>query len=264
MGFTAKAPRAKIAYKFPAQQVETRVLDIIVNVGRTGAVTPAAVLEPTRVAGSTVSRATLHNEDNIREKDIRIGDRVIIQKAGDVIPEVVRSLPEKRDGNERVFQMPEHCTECGAAVYREPGEAVARCIGGTCPAQLREGIIHFVSKEAMDIQGLGEAIVAQLIAAGVIHDVADLFRLQYQDLVSLERFGSKSAQNLIAAITAAKGNDLSRLLFGLGIRHVGAGAARELARVYGEIGRLQQACFEELTAISDYRSEDCCQSGQVF
>ena len=187
------------------------------------------------MAGSTVSRATLHNEDNIREKDIGIGDRVIIRKAGDVIPEVVRWLPERRDGTERVFQMPESLSRVWFAVYREPGEVVARCIGGTSPAQLREGIIHFVSKEAMDIQGLGEAIVAQLIAAGVIHDVADLFHLQYQDLVSLERFGSKSAQNLIAAITAAKGNDLSRLLFGLGIRHVGAGAAHELA---GYMGRL--------------------------
>lgn len=250
LGFTAKAPRSKIAYKFPAQQAETKVLDIIVNVGRTGAVTPTAVLEPVKVAGSTVSRATLHNEDNIRDKDIRIGDRVIIQKAGDVIPEVVRSLPEKRTGAEREFSMPLKCPECGAEVYREPGEAVARCIGAACPAQLREGIIHFVSREAMDIQGLGEAIIIQLIAAGLIHDVADLYKLEYEDLVKLERFGAKSATNLIEAIAESKSNNLSRLLFGLGIRHVGAGVARELASRYGDLDRLMEATYENLTAVA--------------
>lgn len=250
LGFTAKAPRSKIAYKFPAQQAETKVLDIIVNVGRTGAVTPTAVLEPVKVAGSTVSRATLHNEDNIRDKDIRIGDRVIIQKAGDVIPEVVRSLPEKRTGAEREFSMPLKCPECGAEVYREPGEAVARCIGAACPAQLREGIIHFVSREAMDIQGLGEAIIIQLIAAGLIHDVADLYKLEYEDLVKLERFGAKSATNLIEAIAESKSNNLSRLLFGLGIRHVGAGVARELASRYGDLDRLTEATYENLTAVA--------------
>jgi DNA ligase (NAD+) len=249
LGFTAKAPRSKIAYKFPAQQVETKVSDIIVNVGRTGAVTPTAVLEPVKVAGSTISRATLHNEDNIREKDIRIGDQVIIQKAGDVIPEVVRSLPEKRNGTERIFSMPEKCPECGAEVYREPGEAVARCIGATCPAQLREGIIHFVSREAMDIQGLGEAIIIQLIEAGLIHDVADLYKLGYDGLVKLERFGAKSANNLLKAIVESKSNNLSRLLFGLGIRHVGAGAARELATYFGSLANLMEASYEELTAI---------------
>ena len=250
LGFTAKAPRSKIAYKFPAQQVETKVLDIIVNVGRTGAVTPTAVLEPVKVAGSTISRATLHNEDNIRQKDIRIGDQVIIQKAGDVIPEVVRSLPEKRTGGERIFLMPEKCPDCGAEVYREPGEAVARCIGATCPAQLREGIIHFVSRDAMDIQGLGEAIVIQFIEAGLLHDVADLYQLKYEDLVKLERFGAKSASNLLTAIAQSKENELSRLLFGLGIRHVGAGAARELAGKYETLENLINASYEELTAIA--------------
>lgn len=249
LGFTAKAPRSKIAFKFPAQQVETTVVDIIVNVGRTGAVTPLAILEPIKVAGSTVSRATLHNEDNIREKDIRIGDRVIIQKAGDVIPEVVRSISEKRTGTEKVFEMPEVCPECGSEVYREPEEVVARCIGASCPAQLREGITHFVSREAMDIEGLGEAIVLQLIAAGIIHDVADLYRLKYEDLVGLERFGTKSANNLIQAIQESKGNDLSSLLFGLGIRHVGAGVARELAQRYGSLEQLMATTNEELTAI---------------
>jgi DNA ligase (NAD+) len=249
LGSTAKAPRAKIAFKFPAQQVETQVLDIELNVGRTGAVTPTAVLQPVRVAGSTISRATLHNEDNIREKDLRIGDWVIIQKAGDVIPEVVRVLPEKRDGSERVFAMPQICPECGSEVYREPGEAVARCIGASCPAQLREGIIHFVAREAMDIDGLGEAIVVQLIDAGLVADVADLFRLKETDLVGLERFGPKSAANLVQAVANAKNNNLSRLLFGLGIRQVGAGAARELAMRYGSLERLMAADYEELTAI---------------
>ena len=249
LGFTAKAPRAKIAFKFPAEQVETQVIDIAVNVGRTGAVTPLALLEPVRVAGSTVSRATLHNEDNVRDKDIRIGDRVIIQKAGDVIPEVVRSLPEKRVGGERIFEMPKLCPECGSEVYREPGEAVARCIGATCPAQLREGIIHFASRNAMDIQGLGEAIVIQLIAAGLVKDVGDLYRLRFEDLVALERFGAKSAQNLLAAIEVSKQNNLSRLIFALGIRHVGEGAARELANHFGSLAALEGAGEEELTAI---------------
>jgi DNA ligase (NAD+) len=249
LGFTAKAPRSKIAYKFPAEQVKTKVLNIEVNVGRTGAVTPTAILEPVKVAGSTVSRATLHNEDNIREKDIRIGDRVIIQKAGDVIPEVVRSLPEERTGGEMIFELPKQCPECGSEIYREPGEAVARCIGSTCPAQLREGIIHFVSRDAMNIEGLGESIVIQLIESGLIHDVADLYRLRYEDLIKLERFGAKSATNLLKSIEQSKGNNLSRLLFGLGIRHVGAGAARELATSFGSLDKLMETTYEELTDI---------------
>lgn len=250
LGFTAKAPRSKIAFKFPAQQVKTRVMDIIINVGRTGAVTPTAVLEPVRVAGSTVSRATLHNEDNIREKDIRIGDWVIIQKAGDVIPEVVRSLPEERTGEEKIYSLPDKCPECGSAIYREPGEAVARCIGATCSAQLREGIIHFVSRDAMNIEGLGEAIVVQLIESGLIHDVADLYRLEFEDLIKLERFGAKSVTNLLKAIEHSKTNSLGRLLFALGIRHVGAGAARELAEKFGAIEELMDATYDCLTDIS--------------
>lgn len=249
LGFTAKAPRAKVAYKFPAEQVETKVKGIEVNVGRTGAITPVAILEPVKVAGSTVSRATLHNEDNVRSKDIRIGDWVVIQKAGDVIPEVVRSLPEKRNGSEQIFEMPKVCPECNSAIFREPGEAVARCIGATCPAQLREGIIHFVSRDAMNIEGLGEAIVIQLIETGLIHDVADLYRLRFEDLAGLERFGTKSATNLLKAIEQSKTNNLGRLLFALGIRHVGAGAARELAERFGSIQKLMDATFEDLTAI---------------
>ena len=249
LGNTAKAPRSKIAFKFPAQQVETKVLGIEVNVGRTGAVTPLAILEPVRVTGSTVSRATLHNEDNIRDKDIRIGDWVIIQKAGDVIPEIVRPLIERRTGQETIFQMPSKCPDCDSAIVREPGEAVARCIGATCPAQLREGIIHFVSRNAMDIQGLGEAIVIQLIEAGLVKDVADLYRLNDEDLIKLERFGAKSADNLLTAINESRQQDLSRLIFGLGIRHVGEGVARELAANFLSLDQLMIAEFDELQAI---------------
>jgi len=225
------------------------VLGIEVNVGRTGAVTPLAILEPVRVTGSTVSRATLHNEDNIRDKDIRIGDWVIIQKAGDVIPEIVRPLIERRTGQETIFQMPSKCPDCDSAIVREPGEAVARCIGATCPAQLREGIIHFVSRNAMDIQGLGEAIVIQLIEAGLVKDVADLYRLNDEDLIKLERFGAKSADNLLTAINESRQQDLSRLIFGLGIRHVGEGVARELAANFLSLDQLMIAEFDELQAI---------------
>lgn len=249
LGNTAKAPRAKIAFKFPAQQVETKITDIEIGVGRTGVLTPVAVLDPVNVAGSTISRATLHNEDNIYAKDIRIGDTVIIQKAGDVIPEVVRSLPEKRDGNEQIFKMPEKCPECGSQVYREPGEAAMRCLGSTCPAQLREGIIHFVSRDAMNIDGLGEAVVIQLIDAGLVHDVSDLYRLEAAKLLNLERFAEKSAANLVQAIEASKSNQLSRLMFALGIRHVGAGAARDLTRYYRSLDEIMNLTLEELTAI---------------
>lgn len=249
LGFTAKAPRSKVAYKFPAEQVETKVKAIEVNVGRTGAVTPLAILEPVKVAGSVVGRATLHNEDNVHNKDIRVGDWVVIQKAGDIIPEVVRSLSEKRDGSEQIFEMPKVCPECNSAIYREPGEAAARCIGATCPAQLRRGIIHFVSRDAMNIEGLGEAIVIQLIESGLIRDVADLYQLRFEDLVGLERFGTKSATNLLTAIGDSKTNNLGRLLFALGIRHVGVGAARELAERFGSILKLMDATFEDLTVI---------------
>lgn len=249
LGFTARAPRANIAFKFPAQQVETKLVAVELGVGRTGVLTPTAILEPVPVAGSTVSRATLHNEDNIRDKDIRIGDWVVIQKAGDVIPEVVRSLPEKREGKEQVFTMPTHCPECGSQVYREPGEAAVRCLDATCPAQLREGIIHFVSRDAMDVEGLGEAVVIQLIAVGLVSDVSDLYALQLEDLLGLERFAMKSATNLLKALEVSKGNPLSRLLFGLGIRHVGAGAARELTVRYHTIEQLMAAKEEELTEI---------------
>jgi DNA ligase (NAD+) len=252
LGATAKAPRWAVAYKFPAEQATTRVEGIILRVGRTGVLTPTAVLTPVRLAGTTVSRATLHNEDYIRQKDIRIGDTVVIQKAGDIIPEVVEVLPEHRTGAEEVFTMPEKCPACGAAVVRPPGEAAHRCTGGlACPAQVLEGIIHFASRGAMDIQGLGPAIISQLLEAGLVRDAADLYYLKKEDLLKLERFGEQSASNLIAAIAAAKDRPLERLLFGLGIRHVGERAARTLASHFGSLEKLIAASEEELTSLPD-------------
>lgn len=250
-GFTAKAPRAKIAYKFPAEEVETHVRDIIVNVGRTGALTPLALLEPVRVAGSTVSRATLHNEDYIREKGIRIGDPVLIRKAGDIIPEVVRVITERRTGEEREFVMPESCPVCGSSVYREPGEAVIRCQGSSCPAQLRELLLHFASREAMNIEGLGPAIINLLMEEGLVRDPADLYRLTEADLIGLERFGEKSARNLLAALERSKATPLPRLLYALGIRHVGAEVARKLAEYFRSLDRILAATLEELMAVPE-------------
>ena len=246
LGATARAPRAKIAYKFPAEEQITRVLEISVNVGRTGAVTPLALLEPVEVAGSTVSRATLHNEDYVRDKDIRVGDMVAIRKAGDVIPEVVRVLPEGRSGGEIVFAMPDRCPECGADVIRLEGESVSRCVGSACPAQLREGIIHFASRGAMDIDGLGPQIVSSLIEAGMIHDVADLYLLTRDNLIGLARFAQKSADNLHQAIQATKDNPLYRLLFALGIRHIGENVARILVESYPSLDALARAGQDEL------------------
>lgn len=251
LGFTSKSPRWAIAYKFPAEQVETVVKDIIVRVGRTGVLTPTAELEPVFVAGSTVSRATLHNLDFIREKDICIRDHVLLHKAGDVIPEVVKVLTEKRTGQEQCFQMPEACPECGGLVVREEGEAAHRCTGISCPAQQREAIIHFVSRNAMNIDGLGPAVVQQLLAAGLIHDAADLYGLKSEDLVPLERMGSKSAENLLAAIEASKERGLGPLLFALGIHHVGEKAGKILAQRYGTIEALASSTLAELQEIAD-------------
>lgn len=251
LGFTAKSPRWAISYKFPAEQVETVVEDIILRVGRTGVLTPTAVLQPVPVAGSTVSRATLHNLDNIREKDIRIGDHVLIHKAGDVIPEVIRVLPEKRGGEERLFEMPELCPECQSPVLREEGEAAYRCQSISCPAQQREGIIHFVSRDAMAIDGLGPAVIQQLLDAGLIKDAADLYTLSFEDLPPLERMGQKSAENLLKAIAASKERGLAPLIFALGIRHTGVKAGKILAQTFGSMEKLQEATFEELQAIPD-------------
>lgn len=251
LGATMKSPRWAIAYKFPAEQARTKVKDIILRVGRTGVLTPTAVLEPVRLAGTTVTRATLHNEDFIREKDIRIGDTVIVQKAGDIIPEVVSVDTSSRTGQEKPFVMPRRCPACGAEVVRQMGEAATRCTNIACPARLREGLIHFASRNAMDIAGLGQAIIGQLLAAGLVKDPADLYYLRYDDLVKLERFGPKSAQNLLAAIEKSKSNPLHRLIFALGIRHVGERAARILAEHFGSLERLSQATYEELLALPE-------------
>ncbi|MCM3412379.1 NAD-dependent DNA ligase LigA [Metabacillus litoralis] len=251
LGFTAKSPRWAVAYKFPAEEVTTKLLDIELSVGRTGVITPTAILEPVRVAGTTVQRASLHNEDLIREKDIKIGDTVVVKKAGDIIPEVVNVLVEQRTGEEQTFTMPTNCPACDSELVRIEGEVALRCINPQCPAQIQEGLIHFVSRNAMNIDGLGERVVAQLFQEGLIKDVADLYRLTREQLLQLERMGEKSTDNLLNAIEQSKDNSLERLLFGLGIRHVGAKAAKTLAQQYETIENLQQTTLEELVAINE-------------
>lgn len=251
VGYTVKSPRWAIAYKFPAEEVPTVLRDIELRVGRTGVITPTAILDPVHVAGTTVSRASLHNEDLIKQKDIRIKDTVMIKKAGDIIPEVIRSLPEKRTGSEQEFHMPAHCPECGSELVRLEGEVALRCINPKCPAQLKEGLIHFVSRSAMNIDGLGEKVVRQLFTHELIHDVADLYFLSKEELLQLERMGEKSVTNLLAAIEKSKQNSLERLLFGLGIRHVGAKAARSLAIHFETMDNVKEASLEDLIAIND-------------
>lgn len=251
LGTTVKSPRWAIAYKFPAEEVMTKLIGIDLSVGRTGVVTPTGILEPVRVAGTTVQRASLHNEDLIKEKDIRIGDYVIVKKAGDIIPEVVRSVPEKRTGKENPFAMPTYCPACGSELVRLEGEVALRCINPKCPAQIREGLIHFVSRNAMNIDGLGEKVITQLFQENLVADVADIYKLTKEQLIQLERMGEKSVQNLLTAIEASKENSLERLLFGLGIRHVGAKAAKILAQTYEHIDRLMEAKEGELQAITD-------------
>ncbi len=251
LGTTSKVPKWAIAYKFPAEQKETTLEDIIVQVGRTGVITPNAVLTPVRVAGSVVSRATLHNEDFIKAKDIRIGDRVLIQKAGDIIPEVASVLKEKRTGDEKVYHMPTHCPACGEELFREDGEAALRCLSTNCPAQRLRSIIHFASRGAMDIEGLGDAVVEQLIDENLIKNSADLFYLKKEQLVPLERFAEKSAQNLIDAIEKAKSNPLDKLLCGLGIRLIGARGAKAIASHFENIDNIMAASVEDILAIPD-------------
>jgi len=251
LGATLKNPRWAIAFKFPPEEAVTKVTDIILRVGRTGVLTPTAILEPVRIAGTTVSKATLHNEDFIAEKDIRIGDHVVIHKAGDIIPEVVKVEKDKRTGNEKPFQMPAECPVCGAAAIRQEGEAATRCTGAACPAQVREGLIHFASRGAMDITGLGPAIINQLVDAGLVKDVADLYRLRKEDLLKLERMGEKSTQNLLEAIDNSRHNPLYRLIFGLGIRHVGERAAKLLADKFGSMEELMAASEDEIMAIPE-------------
>jgi DNA ligase (NAD+) len=249
LGATSKTPRWAIAYKFPAQQAETRLREIVVQVGRTGVLTPTAMLDPVHIAGSTVARASLHNEDYIREKDIRIGDNVIIQKAGDIIPEVVRVQMDKRTGDEKEFQMPDYCPVCGAHTIRIEGEAAVRCTGNACPAQQRRLIIHYVSRDAMDITGLGPAIVDQLLGNNLIDDAGDLYYLDYDQLINLERMGDKSVNNLLSAIEASKQNELRRLIFGLGIRLVGTRAAQLLAHKFRHLDNLIEATEDDLLSI---------------
>jgi DNA ligase (NAD+) len=251
LGATAKSPRWAIAYKFPAEEVVTKLIDIELSVGRTGVVTPTAILEPVRVAGTTVQRASLHNEDLIREKDIKIGDYVVVKKAGDIIPEVVNVLVDKRTGEEREFYMPTHCPECESKLVRLDEEVALRCINPKCPAQIREGLIHFVSRDAMNIEGLGEKVIAQLFKEHLIEDVADIYQLKKEQLIQLERMGEKSATNLINAIEASKENSLERLIFGLGIRHVGAKAAKTLAQHFETMENLQNATYEQLVSIHE-------------
>ncbi|MEM5007990.1 NAD-dependent DNA ligase LigA [Priestia megaterium] len=251
LGTTAKSPRWAIAYKFPAEEVVTKLVNIELTVGRTGVITPTAILEPVQVAGTTVQRASLHNEDLIREKDIHIGDYVVVKKAGDIIPEVVNVIEEKRTGEEQEFTMPTHCPECESELVRLEEEVALRCINPSCPAQIREGLIHFVSRNAMNIDGLGEKVISQLFREQLIKDVADIYTLTKHQLIELERMGEKSADNLIAAIEASKENSLERLLFGLGIRHVGAKAAKTLAQHFETIDKLTKATYDELVAINE-------------
>ncbi|MBM7587582.1 DNA ligase (NAD+) [Bacillus pakistanensis] len=251
LGTTAKSPRWAIAYKFPAEEVVTLLKSIELNVGRTGVITPTAVLEPVKVAGTTVQRASLHNEDLIREKDIKLGDYVVIKKAGDIIPEVVNVLEERRTGEEKDFHMPTECPECESELVRLDGEVALRCINPKCPAQIREGLIHFVSRNAMNIDGLGEKVISQLFHEHLIKDVADLYRLEKDQLLQLERMGEKSVDNLLKAIEASKENSLEKLLFGLGIRHVGSKAAKTLAQQFETIDRLMEASLEDLVAINE-------------
>lgn len=251
MGYTQKSPRWAIAYKFPAEEVVTTLQDIELSIGRTGVVTPTAILNPVRVAGTTVSRASLHNEDLIRERDIRIGDSVVVKKAGDIIPEVVRSITERRPEGTSPYSMPTHCPSCGHELVRIEGEVALRCINPKCQAQLVEGLIHFVSRQAMNIDGLGSKIIQQLYHHEVIKDVADIFYLTEDDLLPLERMGSKKVDNLLKAIDDAKANSLEHLLFGLGIRHLGVKASQVLAEKYETMDRLLEVTEEELISIHD-------------
>ena len=251
LGSTSKVPRWSIAFKYPPEEKESVVEDIVVQVGRTGVLTPKAVLSPVRLAGTTVTNATLHNQDFITEKDIRIGDTVLVRKAGEIIPEVVKVLPEKRPEGAMPYHLPTVCPVCGAPVYREPGESATRCTGAECPAQLLRNLCHFTSREAMDIDGVGPAVLEQMVNAGLVHNPADLYSLTVQDIAQLDRMGDKSARNAVHAIEESRSRDLSKLLCALGIRQIGAKAAQVLARRFGSFDALAAATEEELTAIGD-------------
>ena len=251
MGTTSKVPKWAIAYKYPPERKETILKDITFQVGRTGVITPMAILEPVKVAGSTISKTTLHNEDFVKEKGLKIGDRVIIQKAGDVIPEIVEAVVAKRTGEEKDFEMPKVCPVCGAEAVREEGEAAVRCTGIECPAKLYRNLVHFVSREAMNIDGLGENIIGVLLEKKMISNIADIYDLKFEDIASLKKNGKKFAQNLIDSINASKENDLYRLITAFGIRHVGVKAAKILAKTYNDIDNLAEADVENLSQVED-------------
>jgi DNA ligase (NAD+) len=251
LGFTAKSPRWAIAFKYEAERVETRLLDILIQVGRTGTLTPVAALEPVVVSGSTVSRATLHNEEEIERKDIRIGDTVLIEKAGEVIPAVVSVRTDLRTGSEKKFRMPKRCPECGSAVVKDEGQVAERCVNSQCPAQVRRRIEHFASRGAMDIEGLGEAVINQLVQQKLLGDVGDIYELKAAALNELERMGEKSVSNLLDAIERSKSRPLWRILFGLGILHVGVSASRALADHFPNLDAIKQSSVEELQRIPD-------------
>ena len=251
LGTNYKTPKWAIAYKYPPEKKATKLKDIVFQVGRTGAITPMAILEPVKVAGSTISKTTLHNEDFVKEKDLKIGDTVVIQKAGDVIPEVVEVLKEKRDGTEKDFVVPKKCPVCGADAVREEGEAIRRCIGIECPAKQYRNIIHFASREAMNIKGLGDSIIEEFLNRGFIKNIADLYELKLEDIASLKKNGKKFAQNLIDSIEESKKNDLYRVINGFGIRHIGVKAAKQLAKKYRSMDNLMEASLESLNAVDD-------------
>jgi DNA ligase (NAD+) len=251
LGVTSKFPRWAISFKFPARQATTRLNGIVVQVGRTGALTPVAELEPVRLSGITISRATLHNEDEIKRKDIRIGDYVLIQRSGDVIPKIVSPMKERRTGREKIFVMPTRCPVCHSEAFRPEGEAIARCTNPSCPAKLRESLLHFAARRAMTIEGLGEALVDQFLEKKLVRSIPDIYALKYDDLVDLERMGPKSSENLLDEIQKSKSNDIARLIFALGIRHVGERLAQTLAAHFRGIDMLAAAGVEELTAVED-------------
>ena len=252
MGYTAKSPRWAIAYKFPAEKKKTKIIDIIVEVGRTGTITPTAILEPVRLAGTSVSRATLHNEDYIKDKDIRINDTVLVQKAGDIIPQVLEVIKDERSGDEIEFKMPDECPVCSEPTVRLEGEAAVKCINISCPAQIRRGIIHFASRDAMNIDGLGESIISLLLNENIINDISDLYKIRKEDVINLERMGEKSATNLINAISKSKENDLWRLINGLGIKFIGIKGAKILANSYKDLDKIMNVTANELINLEEF------------
>jgi DNA ligase (NAD+) len=249
LGFTARSPRWAIAFKYPPEEKRSKVLDIMTSVGRTGTLTPTAILEPVQLSGTVVKRASLHNQDEIERKDVRIGDTVWVRKAGEIIPEIIKVDRNSRRGNERVFSMPERCPECGSEVVKLPGEVAMRCINSSCPAQLREGLIHFASRQGMDIRGLGEKLVEKLIETGMVEDLGDIYYLDRERLVQIERMGERSSDNLLASIERSKDRPFENLLTALGIRMTGAKAAETIASAFPGIDELKKASVEDISSL---------------